>query len=373
MKKISLLYTRTGGGHLSLALATQEALEKYSPEKIAVSLFDPHHRFYAQAYEKFGSSMQGLWKAGYQASASPQASQLIHKMVIPTVINKLAKYLQLEKPDLIVSNHAFITVELKMALVKIGSRAKTAIYFADPFSLHPAWLAEKGADLYLAPTQEAADTALAHGIPRQKVKVVGWLTRDAFFTPPHDRQQVLTIMGLATDKMTIFVGGSGQGGGKTYELCQLVSRDKQLAQHCQLVVNTGLNSVLANKVIKLTQKNPQLFYILPYSKNLSDIMSACDLVMGKAGPNFLFEALHLGKPIIATGCLPGQEDGNLEYITRSGIGWVKTQPQSVIPLLKKILKNPQLLQAKKDRMKVESAKHRHTAKNLAHELHLLLK
>jgi processive 1,2-diacylglycerol beta-glucosyltransferase len=51
-------------------------------------------------------------------------------------------------------------------------------------------------------------------------------------------------------------------------------------------------------------------------------MAAADVIMGKAGPNMLFEAVTLGKPFIATAYIPGQEEANLEFIRRHGLGKV---------------------------------------------------
>ena len=51
-------------------------------------------------------------------------------------------------------------------------------------------------------------------------------------------------------------------------------------------------------------------------------MAAADVVMGKAGPNMLFESVMLGKPFIATAYIPGQEEANLEFIRQHQLGWV---------------------------------------------------
>ncbi len=67
-------------------------------------------------------------------------------------------------------------------------------------------------------------------------------------------------------------------------------------------------------------------------------MAASDVVMGKAGPNVLFESVVLGKPFIATTHFPGQERGNLAFIERYGLGYVAleyAQQLAVIQALSK--------------------------------------
>lgn len=43
--------------------------------------------------------------------------------------------------------------------------------------------------------------------------------------------------------------------------------------------------------------------------------------MGRCSPNILFESLALGKPLLATSFMPGQEKDNLRFIERHGLGW----------------------------------------------------
>jgi UDP-N-acetylglucosamine:LPS N-acetylglucosamine transferase len=66
-------------------------------------------------------------------------------------------------------------------------------------------------------------------------------------------------------------------------------------------------------------------------------MAAADVVMGKAGPNTLFESVMLGKPFIASAYIPGQEYANLSFIQRHGLGWVALQPRDLRSLLNTLI------------------------------------
>ncbi len=71
-------------------------------------------------------------------------------------------------------------------------------------------------------------------------------------------------------------------------------------------------------------------------------MAAADIIMGKVGPNILFESVMLGKPFIATTFIPGQEQENLAFIQRHGLGWVAIQPEEQRTLLAKLIHNPSI-------------------------------
>jgi 1,2-diacylglycerol 3-beta-galactosyltransferase len=53
---------------------------------------------------------------------------------------------------------------------------------------------------------------------------------------------------------------------------------------------------------------------------MPELMRACDLVVTKAGPGAIAEALATGVPLVITGFLPGQETSNVDFVVESRIG-----------------------------------------------------
>ena len=72
-------------------------------------------------------------------------------------------------------------------------------------------------------------------------------------------------------------------------------------------------------------------------------MAVSDLVVGKAGPNLIFETVAAKKPFMAVCHIAGQEDGNLSLIKKKKLGLVEENPVRAIRLLKKIINKPQIL------------------------------
>ena len=60
--------------------------------------------------------------------------------------------------------------------------------------------------------------------------------------------------------------------------------------------------------------------VLGFVDYMPELMRACDLVVTKAGPGAIAEALATGLPLIITGFLPGQESPNVDFVVESGIG-----------------------------------------------------
>jgi UDP-N-acetylglucosamine:LPS N-acetylglucosamine transferase len=90
----------------------------------------------------------------------------------------------------------------------------------------------------------------------------------------------------------------------------------------QVILAVGTNQALLARF-----KDVKNVYTLPFTKQIAQYMAAADVVMGKAGPNTLFESVMLGKPFIATAYIPGQEEANLEFIRRHQLGWVVLEPE----------------------------------------------
>ena len=113
-----------------------------------------------------------------------------------------------------------------------------------------------------------------------------------------------------------------------------------LPNDLQVILATGSNRNLFNRY-----KSMPNFATLPHTKEIASYMAAADIIMGKAGPNILFESVMLGKPFIATTFIPGQEQDNLSFIERHGLGWVAVQREEQRSLLTSLIHNTDKLNA----------------------------
>ncbi len=70
---------------------------------------------------------------------------------------------------------------------------------------------------------------------------------------------------------------------------------------------------------------------LGFITNMAEYMVASDILVSKAGPGTISEAAALSLPVLLTSYLPGQEEGNVDYVVDGGFGAYcqDTDPQSV--------------------------------------------
>ena len=58
-------------------------------------------------------------------------------------------------------------------------------------------------------------------------------------------------------------------------------------------------------------------------------MAAADILVTKAGPATISEACVAGLPMIISGAIPGQEEGNVDYVVKNNIGVYAPSPHQV--------------------------------------------
>jgi len=70
---------------------------------------------------------------------------------------------------------------------------------------------------------------------------------------------------------------------------------------------------------------------LGFITNMAEYMVAADILVSKAGPGTISEAAALSLPVLLTSFLPGQEEGNVDYVVDGGFGSYcqDTDPQAV--------------------------------------------
>lgn len=60
--------------------------------------------------------------------------------------------------------------------------------------------------------------------------------------------------------------------------------------------------------------------VLGFVPNIDEYMSAADILVTKAGPGSIAEAMIKGLPCLLTSFVPGQEEGNVDFVTEARAG-----------------------------------------------------
>ncbi len=148
-------------------------------------------------------------------------------------------------------------------------------------------------------------------------------------------------LGLEPDLPVVLLMGGAEGMGPLHRLCRAVADSGVQAQ---LIVVTGRNERLRARLAAETWPLP--VRVEGFVRNMHEWMRAADLLVTKAGPSTVSEALVMGLPMVLSGALPGQERPNVDYVVQAGAGVWAPAPGRVATMVRELLPpaNPRLAQ-----------------------------
>jgi UDP-N-acetylglucosamine:LPS N-acetylglucosamine transferase len=260
-----------------------------------------------------------------------------HRLFGLALNRRLAALLRRGDYGLVLSTYPFLTYTVVRAIRSLARPIPFVMLPTDPDRLHAAWLTERGAAATFAATRETYAQMLAAGFAPERLHLTGWPVRQQFDDAARSsRADTLEQLGLDPNCFTLFVQGGGEGSAgfaRSVEVALAAVPDR-----LQVILATGTNRRLAERFGGAARVRA-----IPFTRTIAPLMAAADVVLGKAGPNALLEAVALGKPFIATTYIPGQERANLAFIQAHGLGWVALEAPAQRQLLAALAANPGLL------------------------------
>ncbi len=308
-KRVLVVYSRVGGGHLSAARALAAELE--SSGKATTTLVDAYvecGRFPSTlipaAYARLARAHPRLWSMVYHRSTSINPQWFLGPFLKSGFEREIAEV----GPDVVVSVLPAINGLLAKAANYTGARLEVVL--TDWHSVHRFWVA-RGVSHYSVPTESARQDCIRFGAPPDAIEVAGIPVRSEFARSidRHAARARLRARGLDSEKFTILAMVGAEGSPRALAN---IARLAQLDLDAQMLVICGHNEALRRHVEQLPANVP--LRALGFVDNVAELMRAADLLLTKAGGVTLAEAFCCGVPVVVHDVLPGQEAGNLEHV-----------------------------------------------------------
>lgn len=251
---------------------------------------------------------------------------------------KLKKLIDDFKPDTIISTHPIPTEMLSILKLKLGLNVPVITIITD-YAPHNFWF-HKGIDAYITANKSLIRDISKKGIDENKIYNLGIPVNPEFFKK-YDRVQILTSLNLSPNKFTILIMGGGLGIGKILELCNKLDK---IENDMQMIVVTGKNSKLYNQLVKLKSNFLKDIRILKYTNEINKYMQASDLLFTKPGGITITEAMISSIPIVLFSPIPGQEEKNVEFLTKNNLAIYLDDIKNCNNIVNDLLENPFLLE-----------------------------
>lgn len=346
MKKILIFTVTAGNGHNSAANAVKEECQKLGAEVVVVDLL---HEFcdnksfiwvqedgYALACTYF-NSIYNLFFRHFQKS---NPKKFYKSPVQPGVFkfyDKVLKYINDFQPDAIFCSHFLPCVMISNLRRLYSVPAKTFSFISD-YAVCPFWEAATGIDFLLTPNETYENYMVEKGFTKEQLLPWG-LTVNEKFSEILDKSAARKELGLKDGVFTIFVmfgGGFWSGNSK---IVKNLLKIKNIP--LQIVVANGKNEKDKKKIDKM--KVPKNIKLVNYgfAKNVDVIMSASDVIVGKAGGLSVTEALNKKLPMVCCKKLPEQERVNVEMLLKEKAAKQYRTSKQMINILKDLAYDPE--------------------------------
>lgn len=317
---IWILSSAFGDGHNSAARSVAEALRRQEPSEsvVVTDLISQVHPLlgyiFQQAYQLAIIHTPSVWKAAYDWMASSDVVTRESELLRPQLMY-VTDFICRYQPRIIISTYPSYSSLVQMLRDDGVAVPPLLTIITDSITVHPVWLAAPSDAYAVADTETKASLSSA-GVPEQKIHVTGFPVSHRYASQTQRPAQAQLLYMPSTAQAHVM-----------QTLDQLLP---------QLQAGVGL-TILAGKHLrrlhhalrKWVDSHPQLdVRCLGWSDQVAELLMSHHALITKAGGAILHEALAAQIPVIIDYVVPGQEEGNAEYVTTHGCGIRSTSPRA---------------------------------------------
>jgi 1,2-diacylglycerol 3-beta-galactosyltransferase len=343
-RTILLLIADTGAGHRSAANALSQELYRLQANRARdyyrIELIDVFSTCARLPIRKLGALYAfairyapWLYGAFFHLTNHRRTFQALEWLLHRLIHRGLAQLFADTDPDVIVSLHPLLNHVSLDVLTELQMDVPVITVVTDLVTPHRGWAAP-GVDACIVPTELAGKFCQEQGMPAKRISVLGLPIDVKFSQPVLPKSIVCQQLDFeSTLPIVLLMGGGGGAGG----LERLVHSLWQADLPIQLLVITGHHVQLQRRLTQFHRQLPvhlqKRCRILGFVEQMPEFMQAADMLITKAGPSTICEAITCSLPLVLTSWVPGQEKGNVDYVCKQGIGVYAKTPEDLIKLV----------------------------------------
>ena len=317
MSKRILIYTMSSGdGHHMISNMLKETFEKYHGDECEVKIIDYYKDYFSPfrslICDKFYRFTMGhahwvywIYYRLYQRDAPPKRYPIGMWYAHFGKYRRILKTVRDFRPDIIIGTHMFHPI----ALTELKKRGKLDVPFysiVTDYTVYPLTEYGQGVQKIITPCEELKEGLMRLGYREDQIACLGFPVR---FERPAERPN------RGSGKLSVLIM-AGHGRIKTIDrdLKNLLSADMDL----RIVVVNGRDERHRRKVDRMISRSTNSRTIVEnhgyvHGEDYGNLLNGCDIVVTKCGANTLSEAIMMGKVLITSQDLVGQELENLQY------------------------------------------------------------
>jgi len=218
-------------------------------------------------------------------------------------------------------------------------------------SCHPTWF-HPDVNRCFIPSLGVVDRAHKMGLTDEQITHYGLPLRPAFSKAvladrgDSAKSALRHELGLEASKKTVLLIGGGEGMGPVAATAGEISKNLSgLPDQGQLIVICGKNVQLKEKLEATSWPDGVSVKVEGFvdATRMASLMSSSNVIVTKAGPGTIAEAMACSLPIVLNDFIPGQEAGNVSFVVDSGAGTFVRDPAEVASTIGQWFSDPSLL------------------------------
>lgn len=340
MKKVVILYSTSGFGHLNSAKAIMQAFDRRGADVDIrfINILDHGNKFFEFLHFKFYVTLmkyaKWLWGFFYYLSDLPVFDILVRALRHISDHKSwkgLEELLKKEKPDAVIATHFFLTSVARA--IKSNKELSSRLYLmVSGYGTHNIW-ASKHIDHFFTGIKEVSDGLIRRGIDASRITVTGMPVPEDFMRS-YDNNSLKEKYGLDGSKKTIFML-SGAFGAAPMET--ILKELNNCRADIQVITVCGHNEAAFRNIDKMRDSLCFSVKLFGFTDKIAELMSVSDLMISKAGTMSVAQALNMFLPMIIFYYIPGHETPTVRLLQEKGAAKVAFSVKDIPGLVDRAL------------------------------------
>ena len=321
-KRVLILTSDAGLGHLSAANALRDAFKSSYEDACDIQISNPFShpdipelfRHSQSNYDEIVKEMPELYEFAYEISDSKFPVSVIEGGFTLIFYRIFKRIVENFNPDLVITTYPIYPAPIA-ALSQIEEMNFPWIIAVTDFAtVHHLWFND-AATLCIVPTEAVEEIAKDAGLKSDQILKIGIpVDPKISILKEHKKEILRKELGWDKHKRTLLVVGSP----RMENLMSFIHALDGSNHDFQFALVAGGNDDIYQNFEDASLNHPANVY--NFVENLPEMMRASDMIICKAGGLIITESLASGLPLMLIKMLPGQEEGNVEYILEHQAG-----------------------------------------------------
>ena len=348
-QKIAFLYLNTGGGHIAPAKALANGIKDAWPSEDETFLFNGFSEkmvvcrfFFENGYQISSNYFEASYVLFYRATELPLHRKIGQYLVSIHGENHLCRFLRDNGITKVVCLHEVLISVARNAINRLDPSIPLITLVTDPYTAHALWFQEKNMELVVFSEKIRKEAVERYGYQSERVHAFPFILNRAYdrqYTP-EEIAAAKERLGIPENRKVLLIAGGGEG---LKSADRIVSRFVAQKRDEILIVVCGKNRLLKRQVNRMVErKRADNVIVYGFVSFMPDLLNIADCVITKGGASTVMEVMAVGKPVIFSTFIRGQELGNVLFAIHNGAGWYIKKPEDILAQAERVLRDPTL-------------------------------